>query len=228
MHPSLAEQPKGKKRRPKKRLGQSLVEFTILLPLLMMMLSGLVEFGLALNHYLDLVDTAREVSRFSADDDPVHDGAVFMLYNGDFYRRALQIATYSLGQARQLTLDVDTDDLVVSVFAVTGKTVTARFPPAFTDSDAARPTCVGQPNGGEMGWRSYCHHSSKFSSGDINNLLAPLPSLPSNTGVVLVEIFYDYNMVLGLPWITAIVNDPIELHAYSLYPNVASEPTPTP
>ena len=230
MHPSIPEQTKGKKRRPKKRLGQSLVEFTILLPLLMMMLSGLVEFGLALNHYLDLVDTAREVSRYSADDDPIHDDttAAFILYNGLFYARALNYTKYNLGQARQLTLDEDTDDLVVSIFAVTGRTVTARYPPAFTDSDVARPTCVGQPNGGEMGWRAYCNHASKFSSADVTNLLAPLPSLPANTGVVLVEIFYDYNMVLGLPWITAVVNDPIELHAYSLYPNVASEPTPTP
>jgi len=179
---------------------------------------------------LDLVDTAREVSRYSADDDPIHDDttAAFILYNGLFYARALNYTKYNLGQARQLTLDEDADDLVVSIFAVTGKTVTARYPPGFTDNDAARPTCVGQPNGGELGWRSYCHHASKFSSADVTNLLAPLPSLPANTGVVLVEIFYDYNMVLGLPWITAIVNDPIELHAYSLYPNVASEPTPTP
>jgi hypothetical protein len=69
---------------------------------------------------------------------------------------------------------------------------------------------------------------SKFSSADVSTLLGSMPSLPPNTGVVLVEVFFDYHMVLGLPWITAFVNDPIELHAYSLYPNVASEPTPTP
>jgi Flp pilus assembly protein TadG len=230
MGPSAAKQGKEKRARPKKRLGQSLVEFTILLPVLMMMLSGLVEFGFALNHYLDLVDSAREVARLSADDDPIHDDttAAFVEYNGLFYARALNYAKYNLSQARQLTLDESSDDLVISVFAVTGTTVTARYPTPFTDTDALRPTCMNQTNGGEMGWRAYCNHVSKFSSADVSTLLGSMPSLPPNTGVVLVEVFFDYHMVLGLPWITAFVNDPIELHAYSLYPNVASEPTPTP
>jgi hypothetical protein len=46
--------------------------------------------------------------------------------------------------------------------------------------------------------------------------------------LVLIEIFYDYNMVLGLPWITAFVPDPIGLYAYSIMPNPNVEPTPTP
>jgi TadE-like protein len=230
MDPSMDEKRKGKKARPRKKLGQSLVEFTILLPVLLMMLSGLVEFGFALNHYLDLVDNAREVARFSADDDPIHDDttASFITYNGLFYLRALNYAKYNLAQARQLTLDDTSDDVVISVFAVTGKTVTHRYPETFTDTDATRPTCMGEANGGEIGWRAYCNHVSKFSSADVTGLLSSMPSLPPNTGVVLVEIYYDYHMVLGLPWITEFVKDPIELHAYSLYPNVSSEPTPTP
>ena len=47
-------------RNPKIRKGQSLVEFTIMLPVLLIMLSGLVEAGIALNVYLDLIDTTRE------------------------------------------------------------------------------------------------------------------------------------------------------------------------
>jgi len=89
------------------RPGQSLVEFAILLPLLLMMLSGLIEFGFALNVYLDLVDVSREVARFSADDDPIHDDAsgVFEDFNEQFYLRAANMAAYTLGQAGQVTLD---------------------------------------------------------------------------------------------------------------------------
>jgi hypothetical protein len=47
-------------------------------------------------------------------------------------------------------------------------------------------------------------------------------------GLVLVEIYYDYHMVLGLPWITAFVPNPIPLHAYTIMPNSSVEPTATP
>ena len=40
--------------------GQSFVELAILFPLLIMLLSGVVEFGFLLNQYLDLLDGARE------------------------------------------------------------------------------------------------------------------------------------------------------------------------
>jgi hypothetical protein len=48
------------------------------------------------------------------------------------------------------------------------------------------------------------------------------------TGLVLVEIYYEYHQILGLPWIRAFVPDPVVLHAYSIMPNTAVEPTPTP
>jgi hypothetical protein len=50
--------------------GQSLVEMTLILPLLLMMLSGLVEFGFALNQYINLVEAGREGARYGTDGDP--------------------------------------------------------------------------------------------------------------------------------------------------------------
>ena len=46
-----------------KSRGQSLVEFTVLLPVLLIMISGLIEFGIMLNYYLDVIDAAREAAR---------------------------------------------------------------------------------------------------------------------------------------------------------------------
>lgn len=43
--------------------GQSLVEFAILLPVLLLLLMGILEFGLILNSYLTINNSAREGAR---------------------------------------------------------------------------------------------------------------------------------------------------------------------
>ena len=47
--------------------AQSLVETAILLPFLLLILSGLIEFGFLLNRYLVLLDAVRNAARFSSD-----------------------------------------------------------------------------------------------------------------------------------------------------------------
>ncbi|MDW8326983.1 MAG: TadE/TadG family type IV pilus assembly protein, partial [Anaerolineales bacterium] len=53
-----------------KSRGQSLLELAIFLPLLLMLLGGLIEFGFALNEYVNLVEATREAARFGVDQDP--------------------------------------------------------------------------------------------------------------------------------------------------------------
>jgi Flp pilus assembly protein TadG len=43
--------------------AQSLVETALLLPVLLLILSGLIEFGFLLNRYLILLDAVRNVAR---------------------------------------------------------------------------------------------------------------------------------------------------------------------
>lgn len=218
--------------RRKKSLGQSFVEFAILLPILLMMLSGLIEFGFMLNAYLDLIDTAREVARYLANDDPLHD------YNGNFqtsplnpdvaqfYTRAWFQTYQTLNNAGQIQINPASDDLVISVFVVSGNTVTHRYPDPYTDNvNFPGPGCS---EGGDWGWERFCNYHSKLTTADINSKLASLPNVPPDTGLVLVELFYNYHMVMGLPWIKAFVPDPVTLHAYSIMPNVNAAPTPGP
>jgi Flp pilus assembly protein TadG len=203
---------RAQKRAKRKSFGQSIVEFAVLLPLLVMMLSGLIEFGFMLNYYLDLIDAAREAARFAASDDPLHNDAtgVYQDPNPGFYLRAQTVTLQSLtiGSGGQITLNPATDDVVISAFSVLAGAVDKRFP-------------VGT---GEVAL--YNNKTSELdTAADINPALdinAP------NTGMVAVEIFYDYHMVLGLPWIRAFVPDPVTLYAYSIMPNVNAEPTPTP
>lgn len=190
----------------KKSRGQSIVEFMVLLPLLVMMLSGLIEFGFMLNFYLDLIDGAREIARFGANLDPLEpdDGIMDCVNSTYFYRLLPCMADQVLSE--QVVLNPATDDLVISAIAAAGGSVTLRLP----DAD---------------GWSYKGNHVSKFTTADITGMLnAAAPA----TGMVMVEVYYDYHMVLGLPWITMFVPDTITLHAYSIMPNAYVEPTPTP
>jgi len=57
--------------RPTGARGQSLVELTLTLPVLLVMLMGLTEIGWYANNYLTLLDVVREAGRFGATRDPM-------------------------------------------------------------------------------------------------------------------------------------------------------------
>jgi hypothetical protein len=195
--------------RKRRRLfrGQSIVEFTLLLPLLLMLLSSLIEFGFMLNEYLDLIDTSRETARYLADLDPFNQPG--NAFKEDFYTEGYNEMSKTLNRAGWIHLDSSTDDLVISIFAITGNTDIARYPTEY----------------GQMGWRKYGNKPSKFSEDDVlSRFSSGTSQSPPNNGIVLVELFYSYHMRLGLPWVTSFMGDTIDLHAYSFAPNAFAEP----
>ncbi len=99
----------------KKSRGQSIVEFMVLLPLLVMMLSGLIEFGFMLNFYLDLIDGAREIARYGANLDPLlaDDLDLTCQYTTYFYRILPCMADQVFSE--QVVLNPATDDLVLEI-----------------------------------------------------------------------------------------------------------------
>jgi len=56
---------------PALRRGQSLVEITLVMPILLIMLLGLIEIGWLANNFLILLDVTREAGRFGATIDPL-------------------------------------------------------------------------------------------------------------------------------------------------------------
>lgn len=66
-------------RTPATTKGQSLVELSLTLPILLLMLLGLFEIGWLANNYLTLVDVTREAGRYGATNDPTE------WNNGDTY-----------------------------------------------------------------------------------------------------------------------------------------------
>ena len=208
------------KKKRSKPLGQSLVEFTLMLPILLIIISGLIEFGFLLNFYLDLVDTTREVARLASDDDPVHDVSGFFEDSPlnapepkGFYDRAYGAMYAELTGARQISLvQANNDDMVLSIFSIQNGAILGRYPTTYTSS------CE---QGGEKGWRLYCNQESRF---DNTRLISMLDANARDTGLVLVEIFYNYNLVMGLPWVEIFLGDPVTLHTYSIMPNRSAAP----
>ncbi len=254
------------KRHWPKPKGQSLVEMTVLLPILLLLLSGLIEFGFMFNEYLSVQDAVRNAARFASDSDyaaaetvdpsgdlpcdgtPGNDVFPQQLCcnrTTDFYRQTACLVNQELSllapEVKTTCLQTDAggnclyavvdpndgdtskNDIILSVFSVQQNSppILQRFPPSSTG------------NGGEAGWsyaQAYAgynvrNQSSKFSTSDVQNRLSG--TAPS-TGVLLLELFYNYDQKLKLPWITAFVPDPVTLHVYTFMPLVSAEPTPTP
>jgi hypothetical protein len=236
-----------RRNRQKRRRGQSLVEFALMAPILLIILSGLFEFGFIFNHYLAVLDAARNSSRFSSDNwYDIRDLDHVCTSTVDFYRQAACMAALELASEHPSielclppgkgTADCPTgdwskyDDVIVSVFSI------LRNSPLPTDAQIKRfPTESGCPQYGwsyaaDMAGLSQCSgrtglHASRFTVADIK---ADLQINGPSTGLVLVEINNNYNHVLGLPWFTEFVGDPIELYIYALWPLVSAEPTSTP
>jgi hypothetical protein len=187
------------KRSDKNKRGQSFVELSLVLLVLAMILAGVVEFGFLMNNYLHVLDGAREGARFSANSVALNDDGTSIL---SFYENT---ATQVENVMRPVLLDSTAgDDVVISVFSIAGLNV-ARFP----DSD---------------GWSKYGNHTSNFTTPEV---VAMLDSLAPPSGLLIVEVFYNYPQVLDLPLFSDFLN-PIPVYTYSVMPLSSAEPTPTP
>lgn len=216
------DQGKFQSSRNKPGKGQSLVEGALLFPVLLILISGMVEFGFLLNQYLAIVDAARNAARFASDSlYYVRDGNTNCdpdagSISGDFYMQTACLVLQELEQERP-TIEIDLardDDIIVSAFTVIGgstTTVSARHPVA--DGWSYAQAISGSRN----------QVTSLHNTEVVARLQAGAPS----TGLVMVEIYYHYDQLLGLPWITAFLPNPLLVHAFTFMPLVSAEPTPT-
>jgi hypothetical protein len=205
-----------------KTKGQSFIELALVFMVLMMLLAGVVELGNLINLYLDIIDAGREAARNANTYDFYHVESDGSLTIGDLvYNEAAKIAWNTLNPACQGTLgnkgvaplacanmripfDPAKDDILISVLSYDGSTL-LRFP--------------------TTGWSRFDNHTSTVTDAEI---LAELDPTALNTGIIMVEIFYDYHQLLGLPFFTEVLPDPIPVHTYSIMPYPLADPTPTP
>jgi len=201
-----------------KSRGQSLVEVAISFPILIILFSGVVEFGFILNYYLSLLDATRDAARLYSGGDPFDTKLFRSPYGADtfYYDTAFEVkrtldpsiddVTY---KGRRILFDPAIDDVIVSVYSAEGNQVrTCRSPVDFH----LFPT-----------WGAGGNQTSMFNTSSILN--ARVSGAP-DAGLLVVEIHYRYHQVLGLPWMKPF--DPIILRAYSIMPIRAAEPPSCP
>ncbi len=199
-------------RNARKSKGQSLVEFAIAFPVVIMLFSGVVEFGFILNYYLSLMDATRLAARYYSTFDPfVPDPNTGRNETYWFYLDAANMAKSDVeprtvdDTSRKIVLDPATDDVIVTVYSACGSKV------------------VSFPSLG--GWHLYGNATSAFIDKDgLSTMSASRLSGAPNAGILLVEINYNYHQVLALPWLTAFLSNPLPLRAYTIMPISAAEP----
>ena len=242
------------KRQPR---GQSFIELILVLLVLMFILSASVEFGFLLNNYLHVLDAAREAARQSSTSVP------FTMTNGSIsgpYAPPFYYVTAAKAGTTMFPVELDPtypDDIVISVFSVSGNSL-VRFPSGDPNGwslcahykvnaedtangyggFAAYFPSIGAPVPPELsdsGWSAGCTvRSTTFSNSDI---LGRMDATAPHSGVLLVEIFYNYPQILKLPLLSnttlfglpiSPIPDPIPLYVYTIMPISSAEPTQVP
>jgi hypothetical protein len=220
-------------KKSKSNRGQSFVELMLVALILALMLAGVVEFGFLMNEYLSVLNAAREAARFASNSVAIDDhGSNIQEFYVTTSMRALSVMCPSAASCPIEFVGDNEDDIVISVFSMSGANV-VRFPDNdgwslcanYTDQLFYPPyhqTPV--PLSDSADWDNCTVHASNVTTSDVLNLRNP--NAPP-TGIVLVEIFYNYPQTLGLPIFADFLN-PIPVYIYSAMPLSSAEPTPTP
>jgi hypothetical protein len=86
-------------------------------------------------------------------------------------------------------------------------------------------TVVRFPESMSTGWSYFDNAESKFTDGEIESRIAAAGG-PPPSGVLLIEVFYNYDQQLNLPLFNVV--NPIPVYSYAIMPLSAAEPTPVP
>jgi hypothetical protein len=204
--------------------GQSFVELMLVTLILALMLSGVVEFGYLLNSYLKVLDGSREGARFASNGGEAFqwDGSGYISLQSFYLYAALQ----TMNVMAPIVLNGNRgDDILISVFTVSGGSIT-RWPDGYVNGwDVCDNRGETTLNLDAAKWNSCTHRNSHFSTLQVLGLMDP--GAPGS-GIVLVEIYYNYPQILKLPVFAQAIPDPIPVYTYSVMPLSSAEPTPTP
>lgn len=205
----------------RKPLGQSLVEFGITLPILILLFSGMVEFGFMLNTYLSLQDAIRTAARRYSNENPLMKDTITGLPVDDFtfYTDAAAAVVNALDtNARQIVVDQTRDNVLISVLTIRVDET--------ADPDTLE-SITRHPEDAEF-FRLYpaTTPDTVYKDVEIENYLTDNGSVPVDMGLLIIEIFYSYEGVLHLPWTEPFFSEakPAMLYNSTIIPLVAVKP----
>jgi hypothetical protein len=234
----------------KRTKGQSFIELALVFMALMFIVAGVVELGNLINQYLELIDSAREGARaanlqsfYKTTKDPTTHVITKVIGDAVYDFTAREV--WNTMNPGCIPIDINTPVLpdkgtgVTLPDPITGCLPTSYLPPAqdslmgipFDPASDDIVISVVSVHGGALtrfpdaqGWSRFGNHVSSVSDSALSSLL---DSSAPNTGFVLVEIFYNYHQMLGFPFLSTFLPNPIPVHAYSIMPYPGAEPTPT-
>ena len=189
--------------------GQSFVELSLVVLLLALLVAGIAEYGFLLNHYLNVIDGAREGARYGSNFDPFPpcgstsatvdaDGVCSDFYENTALETEHVIYPVSLDPANK-------DDILISFFVCNSDC-----------SDLDRyPSAV---NG--WSWSEHIKSAGRYqnSKQDKSSILQRMITGAPNMHVLLVEVFYNYPQTLKMPLFEQVIPDPIPVYTYAIMP----------
>ena len=208
----------------RKPTGQSLVELAITLPVLILLFSGMVEFGFMLNTYLSLQDAARAAARiYSNENHMMKDINGAPVDNLSFYSDAAQAVVDSLmppddPEARQTLIDQTRDNILISVI-----TISVDEAP---DPDAIDAITRHPANSEFFKLYPATSPDTTYSDTRIEEYITGDGSIPVDAGLLIIELYYSYEGILHLPWTEPFFSEdnPAMLYNSTIMPLVAGKP----
>lgn len=211
-----------RKRKWRKSKAQSLVEFAISLPIIILLLTGMVEFGFMLNTYLSLQDAVRSTARRYSTINPYNaDGST----NPAFFQDAAQYLVELLApsndpQARQIPMDPNRDNVLISLIGVQVNET--------TNPNSIQSIIRYADVEGAAYYKlfSATDPSTRYSDAQIEDFLTANGNEPVDAGLLIVELYYGYEGVLNLPWTRPFMSpeNPAMLYVSVIMPSIYAKP----
>lgn len=250
--------------------GQSFVELALIIPVLLILLLGVVEVVIFIGRYLDILDLTREAARFASVRDPFdldvpRDLDCSTPARFDFFWDTACVFSppanspnclypeFCNGLNPFVVINSETDDVIISVYTISGSLVTDVWPQAgkpppkpfypvelpsgywaLSDHDANTDAngnwqrdCQGNVVQTEP-YYTAARVQASIIPASVGPEGTPTPGSPPTKGFVAVEFYYCYHHVLNIPVISQLIPNPLRIHAYTLMPLPAAAPTATP
>lgn len=194
--------------------AQSMVEFAIALPVLLLLLMGMVEFGFMLNTYLSIQDAVRSTARRYSTINPFNaDGTDNLTYYSGAAQNVVDLlAPPSDPTARQIIMDSTRDNILISLIEV--KVNETNNPNTVT-------SITRYPDGSSyFKFYNATNPATAYSNSAIETNLTANGAEPTNAGLLIVEIYYSYEGVINLPFTTPFMSqqNPVMLYASAIMP----------
>lgn len=177
--------------------AQSFIELAIVLPVLLIILLGMVEVVVLIGRYLDVLDLTREIARQAAREERFPSPAAFFAEVDSYLARP------PTGLNSYISTSETPFDMVVSVFDLRGSGERIMHVWSGT-SEYYKKDCEGN----EVRTEPYY---------TLDRVMA-IGSPDVNEGMVAVEIYYCHPLVLNIPFVTSFIPNPVQIHAYSIFP----------